>query len=126
MNDSHDRIDEYGDDREMVWRQYGDGTELWYDVICKIHSFSRRWYRDGTELWYDMICNRHLFLQFFYWYILGPYARTKEGEVWVWQFREQRENLPSFDSDEDNSQDDLLVIIFVTSGNLQYLGRAPI
>ena len=55
----------------------------------------------------------------FYWNISGPHARSKEGEGWVWQFREQRENLPSFDSDEDNSQDDLLVIIFATSGIYQ-------
>ena len=42
-----------------------------------------------------------------------PQAKTKEGEVWIWQFREEQEG-----------EDEMLVIIFATIGNLQHLGRA--
>ena len=52
-------------------------------------------------------------LECLYSCILGPQARTKEGEVWVWQVREEQEG-----------EDEMLVIIFATIGNLQHLGRA--
>ena len=54
--------------------------------------------------------------------ILGNYARTKEGEKWVWQFREHVEA----EDDEDVTEEDLQVIIFATMGNLKHLGRANI
>ena len=56
------------------------------------------------------------------WYFIGPHARTKDGEVWVWQMRQERENIS--DQEEDNLQADMFIIVFATVGNLHHLGRA--
>ena len=57
-----------------------------------------------------------------WWYFAGPHARTKDGELWVWQMREERENIS--DQEEDNLQADMFIIVFATAGNLHHLGRA--
>ena len=56
------------------------------------------------------------------WYFVGPHARTKDGEVWVWQMREERENIS--DQEEDNLQADMFIIVFATVHNLHHLSRA--
>ena len=53
---------------------------------------------------------------------VGTHARRKDGEVWVWQMREERENIS--DQDEDNLQVDMFITVFATVGNLYHLGRA--
>ena len=50
---------------------------------------------------------------------LGAYARTKEGEVWVCQCRE---DMSRDESDTDNQDKEMLVVIFATAGNLTLLG----
>lgn len=42
---------------------------------------------------------------------LGTHARTKDGEVWVWQFRDEAD-----DSDEEDQTQNKMIIIFATVG----------
>ena len=45
----------------------------------------------------------------------GTYAKTKEGETWIWQFR-----------DEEEENEAMLIIIFATTANLHHLSRAKV
>ena len=56
----------------------------------------------------------------------GTYARTTEGEVWVYQFWEEVGNLLEGESDDGNQDDNIKMIIFATAANLNYLGRSDI
>ena len=56
----------------------------------------------------------------------GIYARTKEGEVWIYQFGEEVGNLLEGESDEENQDDNIKMIISATAVNLHYLGRSDI
>ena len=53
------------------------------------------------------------------------YAKNKDGEVWVWQFREDLENISGV-SDEENQENGIFIIMFATTRNLTHLGRADI
>ena len=46
----------------------------------------------------------------------GNYAKTKKGETWVWQFRDE----------EEENDDPMLVITFATTCNLTHLSRAKV
>ena len=47
--------------------------------------------------------------------LTGPYAKTKEGETWVWQFR---------DLEEENGEE--MFLMFATALNLYYLSKADV
>lgn len=55
-------------------------------------------------------------------FLEGSHARTKEGEVWVWQFKEDIDA----EDDEESDREPILVIIFATTGNLQHMSRANV